>query len=991
MTGAREATAALLAPDVLPAFQVEWLDGAAVWEMAPSYEPWAEHGTEPTLLGAEPISWRFPAPASALTSVSVTLAAWGRLNTTPVWAELIDEDGVVLRRQFTEAQAVADGTPTRVLSLDGLLLELGRRYTVSLTAPTAKSGNGFACYRASSEPGRYIYAKRIKRFCDRRLFLPGPTIRKSPVLFLCGLSDDEAAEAVIRFPGLPADRQVRVERFTTVESAWALAREADAVGFAGCERLAADIFDPLVFALFRLGVCTVSVEIGGALQTAAQSAGALLSPGLTNISRAAAASMGRCVYHLDRGGGLSSRLAPDLALNTLADARADLDRRRDPKVVIASVLYRKKGIIGRFLGHIEGQSYPGDIVVSLIDDGSPEADAAEAARAGERWTADEALRRSLVISANERNLGNCISRDRAIAGADGDLYIVVDCDCLLNRDFVAAHVFEHAAGDADVVIGPINIESWNNDPEAVLATLENDPAKVIALSEPQDPIQADGFLNCITRNFSVTAEEARREPLFDPAFSYSAAPGGGFGWEDVEMGYRLYRRGARIRATPLAFCVHATHPSTIGLPAQIAGSMRNFERLFAKHPELATVVRRWALDTYGRLSDWADAQGVDGGDARRALDARFFEGRRSFAPLLNGLRGKPSARLRILSYRWHAPHQYEIYKLPHDFTLATSLGNGMIETWPYEQRPLRDNVQFRRIDRIDPRDYDLMILHFDENILAPELCNGVIPAHWGDPFNSLSAFDLPRIAVCHGTPAFLGQYGASAAPIDPFVTYEDERRRLVSLLEASGAHVVCNSWQALAEWGFARSRVIWHGFDPQEFPMGRHDQLLLAPETDLARPHYRGAWVQTAILEALGPSARPGSAYDRAPPPIEIRASNAFAARNLRLYVEQIGRHQIYLNTTLRSPMPRARGEAMMTGVAPVCLRNHDVDRFIDQGVDGFHADEPGALIDFIQFVENRPDIAAALCEAARSKACDVFNHDRFLNQWSRLLSDVAG
>ena len=36
-----------------------------------------------------------------------------------------------------------------------------------------------------------------------------------------------------------------------------------------------------------------------------------------------------------------------------------------------------------------------------------------------------------------------------------------------------------------------------------------------------------------------------------------------------------------------------------------------------------------------------------------------------------------------------------------------------------------------------------------------------------------------------------------------------------------------------------------------------------------------------------------------------------------------------------------------MTGVIPVCLRNHDVDMFIEQGIDGFYADTPEELADF--------------------------------------------
>ena len=76
-------------------------------------------------------------------------------------------------------------------------------------------------------------------------------------------------------------------------------------------------------------------------------------------------------------------------------------------------------------------------------------------------------------------------------------------------------------------------------------------------------------------------------------------------------------------------------------------------------------------------------------------------------------------RLRVLSYRWHAPHQYELWKLPIDVTLARGTGCGMANEWEYGQRPLPDNARFRALDDIDSREYDLAILHFDENVLAP--------------------------------------------------------------------------------------------------------------------------------------------------------------------------------------------------------------------------------------------------------------------------------
>jgi hypothetical protein len=173
--------------------------------------------------------------------------------------------------------------------------------------------------------------------------------------------------------------------------------------------------------------------------------------------------------------------------------------------------------------------------------------------------------------------------------------------------------------------------------------------------------------------------------------------------------------------------------------------------------------------------------------------------------------------LRVLTYRWHVPHQYELWKLPLDVTMVTGTGSAISDHWDYGQRPLPTNARFLALDDVNPRDYDLAILHFDENVLAPENSRGTVGKEWGAAFKLFSEqLDLPKVAICHGTPQFHGQYNIDYTGADLMQPIEAERRRLVDYL--GDVHVVCNSYQAQAEWQFRRSSVIWHGFDPAEFP-----------------------------------------------------------------------------------------------------------------------------------------------------------------------------
>ncbi len=663
---------------------------------------------------------------------------------------------------------------------------------------------------------------------------------------------------------------------------------------------------------------------------------------------------------------------------------ADYRHLRQPRVSIVTILYNKSRELPVVLASYLRQTYAGEIELVFVDDRSPDESVAVVERFAAGLPAVTGARLSVRVLRNEHNVGNCESRNRGIAAATGDILIIIDADCMLNRDFVARHVDAHAYGDCEVVIGPLNLETHGAEPQEVLERYEREPAAALADAELQDRANLSSFLNCITRNFSIRRSALPGEPLFDPLFGYSADPASGFGWEDVEMGYRLYVAGARIKFVAEAFSIHVSAPPAPE-GSKPARSLLNFARLLDKHPQLAWVSARWVHETYGRIVDWAARTEVDVSAHRRRVDARLADIPQRKPMLRTGAR-----RLRVLTYRWHVPHQYELWKLPLDVTLATGTGSGMCDRWEYGQRPLPPNARFRPVEQIDPRDFDLAILHFDENVLAPENCNGVVGPEWGRAFRWLRALDgLPKIAICHGTPQFRGQYDFDYAGSDLMQPIDAERQRLVD--DLAEVHVVCNSHQAQAEWQFRRSSVIWHGFDPAEFPPATYQRGILSPlgPLVLSRPHYRGYFVYRQVFEGLYAELRPETL--RVPEPHPGYVANTHARAKFQRYVDEIRRYSVYFNPTLRSPMPRARCEPMMCGVVTVSARNHDVDRFIDNGVDGFHSAEPVELRDQLLYLHRHPEAVRRMGAAARQKALQVFHVDRYHADWARLISQVCG
>ncbi|HEY4481604.1 MAG TPA: glycosyltransferase [Candidatus Brocadiaceae bacterium] len=655
-----------------------------------------------------------------------------------------------------------------------------------------------------------------------------------------------------------------------------------------------------------------------------------------------------------------------------------------PTISIVSVIYNKEKEVTYFLESLFRQTYQGSFEIILVDDCTSDNSIAVVKQYLEEVKAQGKFRYTpeVHIVKNDSNIGNCHSRNKGVSCAQGDIVVIMDADCIVNRDFILEHAAAHRLDDCDVVIGPHNIETNGEDPFTVLEKYADAPEKVLIDCQLQDDQNICSFLNCITRNFSIKKRVIDGN-LFDPLFSYSKDPLSGFGWEDVEMGYDLYKKGTRIKFIPNAYSIHISHESTVDEETKAVRSLLNFRRLFEKHPELLLVARRWTLGTYQKILKWIEKGNHKESDERRFLDNHF----QRFLPYpfyINSKRG-----VRILTYRWHCSHQYELYKLPCEFTLATGVGTGFTNSWDYEQRPLRSNVSLRPIEEISIGNYDLAILHFDENVLAAENTNGVIGPDWGINFKYFREnLKIPKIAICHGTPQFYGQYTDQFIDAGDIKVIEKARQDLVAYV--GDMLIICNSYQAQREWGFKNSKVIWHGFDPTEFPPAYYDKGILTPGRAMKeRPHYRGYFFFQQVFKNFPEEYAPEHLPIPNPHFLYERDTNPYAHTKFKNYVNDIRKYSIYFNPTIRSPMPRSRGEAMICGLVTVSANNHDVELFIKNGVNGYYSSDHEECKEYLLYLMKNPEVARKVGQAGRLLAMDLFNNDRYLKEWEDTISDL--
>lgn len=651
------------------------------------------------------------------------------------------------------------------------------------------------------------------------------------------------------------------------------------------------------------------------------------------------------------------------------------------KVNIVSVLYNKEKTITHFLDCLYKQSCL-DFELILVNDCSPDRTIATLYK----YIDSRPRKFPIKVLNNKKNLGNCHSRNTGINEATGEIIIIIDADCLVNVDFIKEHIEAHKDPYYQIIIGPMGIETNYRSIPSVIKLYEDTPNKAIVDSVLQDNSNRNSYLNCVTRNFSIKRSSIPKdEPLFDIDFSYSINPESGFGWEDIEMGYRMFKHGLKVKFIETAYSIHISHPSSINEKSKPFRSAKNFKKLFLKHPELFVLSKTWALQTYRKLLAWKQLLKLP--DNEDFIFLKKTLGTSNSTTLSTPICINTS-NYRIATYRWHVPHQYELYKLPYKFSLVVGTGCPMTESWGYEQRPLPANASFANSAGVKPGKYDLAILHFDENSLNSGNSNGVLPKEWGNALKWLNEHtNIPKVAICHGTPQFYGQYSQEFIDNKDIKIIESERQRIVDYFK--DILVIVNSYQAQKEWQFKKSKVIWHGFDPSEFSISTYRKgILTLGQAMKERPHYRGYFLYEKVMKDFPFEYSPEALSVPHPTGID-KNTNEYARAKFRNYIDAIRQYSIYFNPTYRSPMPRSRGEAMMCGLVSVSANTHDVDMFIKNGINGFYSNDPGELREYLLFLSKNLNKAIRIGCESRKTAEKVFNIHRYLQDWEKVIKDL--
>lgn len=187
--------------------------------------------------------------------------------------------------------------------------------------------------------------------------------------------------------------------------------------------------------------------------------------------------------------------------------------------------YNRKSILEKCLEALFNQDYPNDkYEIVLIDDGSTDETDKMVA------SLDPPCRLRYVR--NNKRLGVPKSRNRGIRLARGKYIICVDSDIIVVPEFAQEHLKYHRLYGDGIVNGEL----------IYISSLEQ-------VGKKRKGVWDISFSSFNTANVSVTKKHIDKVGGFD----VDLLP---YGWQDVELGYRLKKIGLKSRKNPEALGYH---------------------------------------------------------------------------------------------------------------------------------------------------------------------------------------------------------------------------------------------------------------------------------------------------------------------------------------------------------------------------------------------------------------------------------------------------
>lgn len=312
-------------------------------------------------------------------------------------------------------------------------------------------------------------------------------------------------------------------------------------------------------------------------------------------------------------------------------------------------------------------------------------------------------------------------------------------------------------------------------------------------------------------------------------------------------------------------------------------------------------------------------------------------------------------RLRILTWHVHGNYLYNLTQVPHDFFLVVDAARSVHHSGRSGALPWGDNVHEAPVDRLHEMAFDLVLFQSRDA--------------WEDEQHRvLSATQraLPRIVLEHDPPM--------ASPTDTRHWCTDPGALLVHVTPFNAL-----MWDN----GEVPVRVVEHGVKPLAEPPWRgDDERGLVVVNNLLRRGRRlgldvyGEMAARVPLRLVGmDSASVGGDGELS----QLELPRALAA------------HRFFFHPIRHTSLGLAVIEAMMAGMPVVGLATTELVTVIDSGRNGFIDTRLERLEAAMQALRADRGLALEWGQAGRRTARERFGIARFVDDWLRVLDEVAG
>lgn len=192
---------------------------------------------------------------------------------------------------------------------------------------------------------------------------------------------------------------------------------------------------------------------------------------------------------------------------------------------------------------------------------------------------------------------------------------------------------------------------------------------------------------------------------------------------------------------------------------------------------------------------------------------------------------------------------------------------------------------------------------------------------------------------------------------------------------------------SVGRWGWDRSdptvRVVRHGVDTDTFSpnemLTERKPVLLSVVNDWKNRDWccgHRLWEEaTRGLPTLVVGDTPGLSEP---------------ARSVHDLVMKYRSSQVFVNTSLVSPVPTALLEAMACGCAVVTTNNCMIPEVVEDGKNGLFADDPAGIRRHCERLLADPALCRRLGEAARQTIVERFGLGRFVEDWQQLFEEAT-